>query len=117
MKNNILEEKSKVFALQIIKLSQELQKNNHYILSNQLLKSGTSIGANIAESIYAQSKADFISKLQISQKEANETKYWLELIYKSELMNQVEYDEIKRKLMDILRMLGKSIIKLKNQID
>jgi len=115
MKESILEQKSKKFALNIIKLSQELQNQNQYMLSNQILRSGTSIGANIYESTYAQSKADFISKLQIAQKETNETKYWLELLFESEIISKETFEELKSSLMDILRILGKSIVKLKHE--
>lgn len=82
--DNLLYELSKKFALRVIKLYQFLnEENKEFVISKQIYRSGTSIGANIAESINAQSKADFISKLSISLKEATETKYWLELLYDS----------------------------------
>jgi four helix bundle protein len=81
MKNgNILREKSYSFALRIIKLNQFLTGKNEYILGQQTLKSGTSIGANIEEAIQGESRADFTHKLSIALKEANETRYWLRLL-------------------------------------
>ena len=78
---SILENKSYDFSIRIVKCSQYLQKDKkEYILSKQLIRSGTSIGVLVAEGKYAQSKADFINKLSISLKEANETKYWLRLL-------------------------------------
>ena len=86
-KNEILD-KSFDFAVRIIKLSQFLQKDkNEFILSKQLLRSGTSIGANINEAQAAQSKRDFISKLSISSKEARESKYWLDLLIATNFLN------------------------------
>lgn len=80
MKKNIIQEKSFCFALRIIKLYKYLKDNkNEYVLSKQLLRSGTSIGANIDESIGGQSKNDFVSKISVAYKEARETLYWLKL--------------------------------------
>jgi four helix bundle protein len=82
MKENIIKNKSFDFALRIVKLYQYLvEEKKEYILSKQLLRSGTSIGAMVRESEYAESKADFIHKLYIALKEANESLYWLELLY------------------------------------
>lgn len=82
-KNNlgVLEEKTYAFAIRIIKAYKYLTNNNVYVLSKQLLRSGTSIGANCREAVYAQSKQDFISKLSIALKETNESIYWLELLH------------------------------------
>jgi len=81
MKENIIKTKSFAFALRIIKLYQYLQaKKKEYILSKQLLRSGTSIGAMVRESVQAESKLDFIHKLAIAQKESNETEYWIKLL-------------------------------------
>ena len=87
MKENFILEKSKNFALQIIKLANILMDKHDYILSKQIFKSGTSIGANISEGIVAQSKKDFLSKFSIAYKEAQETVYWLELLKDSNFMN------------------------------
>ena len=79
--DNAILEKSKSFALRIIRLYQYLSSHAHeYVLSKQILRSGTSIGANVRESVYAQSRADFISKMSIALKEASETEYWLEVL-------------------------------------
>ena len=85
MKENIIATKTFDFALSIIKLFIELKKENEFIISKQIMRSGTSIGANVEEAIAAQSKKDFINKLSIASKEAKETKYWLKLLNKSEL--------------------------------
>ena len=77
---NAIEEKSFEFAVKIVKIALELKSNQHYELGSQILRSGTSIGANVAEAQSAQSKKDFVSKLNISLKEANETEYWLRLL-------------------------------------
>lgn len=83
-KENVIVEKSKSFALRIIRLYRYLcSEKNEYILSKQLLRSGTSIGANVKEAIRGQSKADFYAKMNISLKEASETEYWLELLHES----------------------------------
>ena len=86
---------SKDFALRIVKLEKYLKEGKReYTLSKQLLRSGTSIGANIRESLYAQSKADFISKMSIALKESSETEYWLELLHESGYLNDDEYESI-----------------------
>ena len=114
--DNIVVEKRKAFALRIIKLYQYLcESKNEYTLSKQLLRSGTSIGANIKEAIRGQSKADFVFKLNISLKEASETEYWLELMLKADISN----DEIAKVLLhdcgSIRRMLVSSINTMKNK--
>lgn len=85
MKENVIQDKSFKFALNIIHLFQSLQNEREYILSKQLLRSGTSIGANVEEAIAAQSRKDFLHKISISLKEARETRYWLRLLEESEL--------------------------------
>ena len=89
--DNVIEEKSFHFAVRIVKLNQYLRtKKKEYILSKQLLRSGTSIGANVAESQQAQSRADFISKLHIALKETAETEYWLRLLVLSDYISEKE---------------------------
>ena len=79
---SVLEEKSFQFAIKIVELNRILRDDKkEFVMSKQILRSGTSIGANVAEAQYAQSKADFLTKMHISLKEANETKYWLRLLY------------------------------------
>ena len=86
MKDSILFTKSKAFALRIVRLYKYLRERKESVIAKQMLRSGTSIGANIAESRYAQSKADFTAKIQIALKEAAETQYWLELLRDAELV-------------------------------
>lgn len=86
-KDNIILNKSFEFALQVIELYKQMKVQNEYVLSRQLLRSGTSIGANVEEATAAISKKDFTAKMSISSKEARETRYWLKLIDKSNLVN------------------------------
>ena len=93
--NNQIAIDSKNFAVRIIKLYKYLQDDKkEFVISKQVLRSGTSIGANISESVFAQSRQDFISKLSISLKEAGETKYWLEILYETEFINQTLFDSL-----------------------
>ena len=93
--DNTIQVISKAFALRIIKLYTYLKDvKQEYVMSKQLLRSGTSIGANARESINAQSAMDFINKLSIALKEANETQYWLELLYESGFISETEYNSI-----------------------
>lgn len=106
----VLEEKSYAFALRIIKAFKYLTENKEYILSKQLLRSGTSIGANCREATYAQSKLDFINKLSIALKEANETIYWLELLHDSGYINDESFKSIHQDALELLKLLT-SIVK------
>ena len=108
-KQNIILEKSFDFALDVIELYQKLTSYKEFVLSKQLLKSGTSIGANINESIAAQSKKDFIAKMYIAAKEARETKYWLLLLDNSNLV-KLDYRVYIQKIEEIIKILT-SIIK------
>src|SRR5688572_21895688 len=95
MKPSILRDKSIAFAIRIIKLCQRLQsERKEFVLSKQILSAGTSIGANDHEAEYAQSKADFISKLSIALKEAAETEYWLLLLSKTDYIDPEEYGSL-----------------------
>ena len=86
---------SKSFAIRIIRLYKYLSDiKKEFVLSKQILRSGTSIGANISESVFAQSRMDFVSKMSISLKEASETKYWLDLLYETEYISQEQYDSV-----------------------
>ena len=110
---NVMEDLSIKFALRIIKLYKYLvEEKKEYIMSKQVYRSGTSIGANIAEGKTAQSEADFINKLSIALKEANETKYWLTLLYKSETISKEEFLSIEN---DINTIIGTLIIILKKK--
>ncbi len=105
--NNVIKEKSYNFSLKIIKIYQELTKEKkEFIISKQLIRSGTSVGANIEEAIGAQSKNDFISKISISYKEARETLYWLHLLTDSGFLNKQQSDTLIFDCEEILRIIG-----------
>ena len=112
MKDSPLISKSKQFALEIIKICRHI-KNEHKenVLTNQLIRSGTSVGANIREAFYAHGKADFIAKLQIALKECSESEYWLELLIES---NYYEDKTILDNCIEIKKMLVASINTAKN---
>ena len=113
--DNTIQVISKAFALRIIKLYTYLKDvKQEYVMSKQLLRSGTSIGANARESINAQSAMDFINKLSIALKEANETQYWLELLYESGFIGETEYNSIYADCSRIVATLVK-IIKTKKE--
>ncbi|WP_149205656.1 four helix bundle protein [Flavobacterium johnsoniae] len=114
-KKNIIKEKSFAFAIDIVNLYRVLIEKKEFVLSRQVVRSGTSIGANIRESEHAQSKADFIHKLSISLKEANETEYWLDLLYETKYLSDIEFQNIKPKIIELLRLLT-SIIKTSKNI-
>ena len=98
--------KSDDFALRIVNCFKFLQNDrNEFIMSKQLLRSGTSIGANVTEGIYAQSRNDFISKLSISLKEAQETSYWLRLLYKADYLDRNQYESIHSDNEEIIKLL------------
>ncbi len=106
MKYNILCEKSKAFALRIIKLNKYLcTEKREFTLSNQLLRSGTSIGANIREGTRAQTDADFYLKLTIALKEADESAYWLELLFESEYITKEQFDSIYNDCNELIKIL------------
>ena len=95
MKENLLKAKSMLLAIRIVNLYKYLRDvKQEYVISKQLLRSGTSIGANISEAIYAESYADFIHKYSISQKECSETGFWLELLYNTNYMKAVSYTHL-----------------------
>ena len=107
---NVVKEKSFLLALDIIGIYKVLSSSRkEWIMSKQLLRSGTSIGANVREAEYAESKADFIHKLKIALKEANETCYWLDLLYESGFLEIYEFDNIKPKIVEQLRLLTRII--------
>jgi len=107
MSDNFLVNFSIEFATKIVNLTEQIQGKG--VLKNQILKSGTSIGANIHEANYAQSKADFVSKLQIALKECYETEYWLELFSRTDIISSKQYSELKNDCGKIRRVLISSI--------
>ena len=115
-KQSILMDKSKAFALRIIKMYQYMcEEKKEFVLSKQVLRSGTSIGANIHEGFSAQSDADFISKLSISQKEASETLYWLELLHESSYLSDDLFTSIYSDCEELMKLLTSSIKKVKQK--
>lgn len=106
MRDSIILKKSKAFALRVIKLYKYLnEQKREQILSKQILRSGTSIGANVKEAVYAQSRADFTAKLFIAQKECAETEYWLELPYESDYIIKNEFDSIYGDCQELMNMI------------
>ena len=106
MKENIIVTKSKQFALQIIQLYQQLSNvQREYVLSKQILKSGTSIGANVKEAIRAESKPDFYHKMNIALKEASETEYWLELLYEGGYLQETTFTPTYRDCQELIKIL------------
>ena len=117
MKEIVIANLSLDFALRIVNLYKYLcDDKQEYVMSKQLLRSGTSIGANIAESEHAQSKADFLSKLYISLKEGNETKYWLTLLYKASYLTENEHESMMKDLRIIIGTLVNTIKKTKDNV-
>ncbi|MEP2445735.1 MAG: four helix bundle protein [Balneola sp.] len=109
MKDNLIQSKSFEFSLSIISLYKLLQNEREYIVSKQLLRSATSIGANIEEAIGGQSKRDFLAKVSISLKEARETRYWLRLLQESEL-TEIDVSNYQKEILSIINILS-SIVK------
>ena len=108
MKNeeSLIEEKTFMFAKRMVKAYQYFSANKkEFVLSKQLLRSGTSIGAMVQEARFAQSKADFINKLSIALKEANETEYWLKLLYKTEYLSQSQYNSMNADIQELIGIL------------
>ena len=106
MVESIVFEKSKAFAIRIVKLYKHLcESKNEYVLSKQLLRSGTSIGANIAEAECGFSKKDFLAKMYIAYKECSETKYWLELLFATDYLTQIEYESILSDCTELIKLL------------
>lgn len=116
MQKSIMLEKAKDFAVEIVKLCRKVRATKREtVLTNQLLRSGTSIGANIHESKYAYSSADFTFKMQTSLKECYESEYWLELLHKTGYINEEEYKSVANECSQIRRMLISSINTLKSK--
>ena len=106
MEDNAIVEKSFEFAVRIVNLCKFLRSEHHeYILSKQIMRSGTSIGANVSEAQRGQSRADFAAKMNIALKEANETQYWLKLLYRTDYISQVQYQSLNKDLAEVLSLL------------
>ncbi len=116
MSNNILRDKSKVFAKNIVLLCRKLKQNGvEFALISQLLRCGTSVGANIHEAQYAQGIKDFISKFEIALKECNESEYWLELLLEVNSLSKEEFQLFQKDCIELRRMLVSSVTTLKNK--
>ena len=116
MANSILRDKSKSFAKEIVFLCRQLRENKiEGVLINQLLKSGTSVGANVHEAQYAQGTKDFISKFEIALKECNESEYWLELLHETNSLTEVDFKDFHSKCIELRRMLVSSVTTLKSK--
>lgn len=109
MRNDKLSVQSMDFAISVVKLVKALKENKEHTISNQICRSGTSIGANIRKAQYAHGKADFIAKLQIALKEANETGFWLELLFKTGYINEKQFRELDASCTGLRAMLVASI--------
>lgn len=117
MKQNVIKEKSLAFALRIVKMYRFLiEQKKEYVLSKQLLRAGTSIGALVRESEHAESTADFIHKLAIAQKEANESDYWIELLHRSDYLDEKSYSSIIADLNEIQKILSSIILTSKQKL-
>ena len=117
MKQNYIKEKSFTFAVRIVKLSRYLnEEKKEFVIARQVLRSGTSIGANVRESQNTESAADFIHKLHIAQKEADETRYWLELLVATEYLGPQEFESLEQDIIEILNLLCAIIKTKKNNL-
>jgi len=114
-KDNIVVQKSYAFALQIVQLYKSLVEKKEYVLSKQILRSGTSIGANIHEAIASESKKDFIHKLGIALKEARETSYWLNLLKDSKYISNDEFNKLSNSCHEIIKILNSIILTTKER--
>ena len=105
MTGNVIVDKSKAFALQIIRLYQKLSEEHEYVLGRQVLRCGTSIGANVKEAVHGQTKPDFYAKMNIALKEAGETEYWLELLYEGGIIDFDTFSDVYAGCQELLRLL------------
>lgn len=110
-RKSIIKDKSFAFAIRIVKLYKHLcESKKEFVLSKQLLRSGTAVGALVREAQNAESKADFIHKLGIAQKECDESIYWIELLKETEYLNEIEFVSINEEAVELLKMLRSAII-------
>ena len=113
--HGIIYEKCKSFALDTISLSNELQGKGEYVMSKQILKSGTSIGANYCEALGAESSQDFIHKIAISLKEINETYFWLDLLFSSKYIDENKFVVMKTQTEELYKMLNSTVLTIKQR--
>lgn len=112
----ILYDKSKAFALDVIAMCNELRDKNEFVMSKQILRSATSIGANYCEAVWAESPQDFIHKVSISLKEANETYFWLDLLHDSKYIDEERHDRLRSQVEELFKMLNSSVITVKQRL-
>ncbi len=116
-KENVVKTKSFLFAVKIVSVYKFLSENKkEFVLSKQLLRSGTSIGANVREADNAESKLDFIHKMSIAQKETDETLYWLELLKETNYLSSIDFDSISSEAVELLKLIRSIIITTKKNI-
>lgn len=117
MSKSIVREKSRSFAIRVIRLYKYLiDEKKEYVMSKQLLRSGTSIGANLAEQEFAISEADYLSKTSIALKEAAESAYWLDLLHETEYLTDIEYSNINIDCIELIKMLVASVKSIKTKL-
>ncbi len=117
MKEDAIKIKSFDFAVRVIRLYKILiSERKEYVMSKQLLRSGTSVGANVREARNAESKADFIHKLAIAQKECDESRYWLELLHKTEYINKIEFESLHNDATEVLKLIKSIIVTTKRNL-
>jgi four helix bundle protein len=114
MKKGVVQDKSFAFVVRIVELSRFLTSQNEFVISRQILKSGTAVGALIREAEHAESSNDFIHKLSIAQKECNETLYWLELLKETNFINEESFNNLSHDAKEMMKLLT-SIIKKKKE--
>ena len=118
MRNNIIHDKSLDFAVRIVRLCRYLEEEHHeYVMSKQIIRCGTSVGANVRESRNAQSDADFVSKLSIALKEADETQFWLDVLYRSETIDEKIYESINSDIKELIALLTSIIKTMKSKME
>jgi len=115
MKENIILEKALLFSVRMLKLAEFLQGKKQRVIADQVLRSGMSVGANIAESEYAASKADFINKLKIAEKEAGETVYWVRVLRKAKIIDERQFKSLFSDIQELQRLIGTSLKTLKTK--
>jgi four helix bundle protein len=118
VKENVLKVKSFKFAVRIVNLYKYLcDTKKEFVLSKQVLRSGTSVGAMIREAEHSESKADFVHKMAIAQKEINETLYWLELLCETEFISKKEFESINKNAIELIKLITSSIKTVKSKIN
>ncbi len=116
MKQDPLHEKTMLFAVRIVRLYRYLsEEKKEFVMSKQLLRAGTNPGAMVREAINAESNADFIHKMSIAQKEIGETLYWLELLFRTDFLNEIEYKSVKTDADEVMKIVRSCILTLKKK--